>query len=142
MTNIILITFKTVFMKHINERIAGYFKSHPKTNGFFITSDDAGFFQSSDAGNHAGNLQDKSVVQVTRAEVEAWEAAQGEEASFEHVVTEEDLENNPELGEQGVAEGETIEVPVDGANATPAEEAEDLKKAVNAKTVKKKVAKK
>ena len=31
---------------------------------------------------------------------------------FEHTVTQEDLENNPELAENGVKEGNVIEVPI------------------------------
>jgi len=49
------------------KKIAGeYFKTHPKVDKFFITSDGQAFFTPQDATNHGKTLKDVSVVKVTR----------------------------------------------------------------------------
>lgn len=44
-----------------------------------------------------------------------------EEETFEHKVTQEDLDNNPTLADEGVVVGEIIELPVNPSAKPPAE---------------------
>ena len=82
------------------------------------------------------------VANATTALEVAQEAVEAlEPKTIEHVVTKEDLDNNPELGAQGVKEDEVIEIPVDDTQATPEEIAADVKAAAK-KPVKKKTTKK
>ena len=119
-------------MATITRNIQSYFDNpaHAGVSEFWFTndhlqgngSDQYGFFKEHEANNHAANLKDKGVTRITRAEVEAW-AKDNETigqldnvAKVDHVVTQEDLDNNPEMVAQGVTVGETIQIPVVASN--------------------------
>ncbi len=50
------------------------FATHPKTDKFFLTSDDQAFFAEHDANSHAKTLENKEVQPYTRLVAEAIEA--------------------------------------------------------------------
>lgn len=54
----------------LKQRAKGLFATHPATNDFHMTSDGFGFFDLPQAEGHARSLEDKTVLTVTRAEVE------------------------------------------------------------------------
>lgn len=142
-------------MTKITENIKGYFRSNPDVEVLYFTNDHLenkggdqfGFYKEADARNHARNLKDKEVTPITREEAfadESFDGAQDDnkEPMLDVEVTDEVLELNPELAEQGVALGETIQIPVDDTQSTKEEILADVKEAVAKKTVKKAAAKK
>lgn len=141
----------------INKNIAGFFSSNPQVQELFFTNDapgeELGFYKENDANVHAGNLVSKkistdgSVTKITRAEVDVWTASEvgseqvqaagaggSEQAAgagdIDHVVTQEDLDNNPDLAAQGIAVGDTIQIPAADANKAAAEIKSDVTEAV------------
>ena len=62
----------------INNKVAGYFKTHPLVKEFWFTSDFCAFFNEHNANNQSANLakqgKPSGVTKVTRDEVTAWEA--------------------------------------------------------------------
>lgn len=54
-----------------------------RQDDYWFTSDDMPFYKEADAVSHAKGLQDKTVVNITAAEAEAWEVAQKESAGAE-----------------------------------------------------------
>lgn len=52
-----------------NKNVIEIFKTHPKENKVFFTSDDFAFFRECDATAHAKSLGDRTVTLVTRGEV-------------------------------------------------------------------------
>jgi hypothetical protein len=135
-------------MEKMNATRALFFKDHKTQNECHATSDDQYFFKWQDAVNHSNSLQDKKVDTITRAEYDEWMAAQGEEQEAEDAnvlqveVTQEILDENPELAEQGVKLGDMIGIPKDDTQTTPEEIKADVKTAVSKKTAKKATAKK
>ena len=87
---------------------AKIFKQHPNLEVFYQTSDGTAFFKEHDAKNHAKTLKSKKVTAVF---------SEGEEIPFnetkEHIVSQEDLANNPELGDAGIQPGDVIEINAD-----------------------------
>lgn len=84
------------------------FKLHPNLEVFYQTSDGTAFFKDHDAKNHAQTLKNKKVTAIFN---------EGEEMPLnevkEHIVTQTDLDNNPELGDAGIQPGEVIEINAD-----------------------------
>lgn len=138
-----------------------YFANEPTKQEGFITNDPVtGEFQflfwNGDQAHYQAKClreagHDATVTTVTREELSAGKSAasggDGDSAAsaeaaevemFDVTVTEEILEMNPDLREQGVQVGEVIQVPVDDTQNSPEEIAEDVKTAVATKTVKKK----
>ena len=112
-------------MKH-QERIRGYFESHPETNKFFVTQDGAAFFTKENANAYAQVFkteEERKVEEVNREDVMG--KCKTDPETFDHVITQEDLDNNPEFVEQGIKVGEVIQVPVadDTAKKAPAKKA-------------------
>ena len=125
--------------------------AHGKVEAFFFTSDDQAFRTEHEANGQAQNIvrsgkaSGGTVDKVTRAEYEAFvngsigltpalskgEGAEGEVAEgeggdvaeIEHVITQEDLDNNPDLGVQGVNVGDNVQIPVDSDPKMSPEEA-------------------
>ncbi len=138
----------------MNKERSLFFGYHPTVNELFFTSDDCAFFKENDANAHAGSLQkqgkDGSVTKLIRAEYDAFVASEAQEAgtggsdeTIDHEVTQEDLDNNPELVAAGVAVGDTIQIPKDATQTTPEEIKADVKAVVEkAKATGTKVAKK
>jgi hypothetical protein len=144
-------------MTQITENIKGYFRSNPGSDVLYFTNDHLentggdqfGFYSEANARNHARGLKDKEVTPITREE--AMGESESEERGAEDnkneemldvEVTDEVLELNPELAEEGVQVGETIQIPVDETQSTKEEILADVKEAVAKKTVKKAAAKK
>lgn len=134
-------------MADIKAFAAPIFEKHANVDELFITNDEQGnpqfaFFKDNDAQNHARNLKDKTVTKVSRYEAEGGEEEAAEETpltdDLEVEVTEEILELNPELREQGVEVGEVIGIPKDATQSTKEEIHEDVRAAVATKTVSKK----
>jgi len=89
----------------VHARSADFFKGHPTVNEFWFTSDGQHFKTEAKADATAQKLkalkQDDTVTLVTREEWENWkpEEVKGEKTfSFEHVVTQQDIDNNPDAG--------------------------------------------
>lgn len=83
------------------------FAAYPSATAFHMTSDGQAFENVNYAETHARKLdiEKRDVVSVTRADFE--QVANG----TEHVVTQEDLDKNPDLEEQGVKVGDVITIP-------------------------------
>lgn len=129
-------------MSNINAKRAGYFEGHKDAKElFFVTIDgiDKGYHTENAARNSIGNAKNVDVEKISRPEAEEWLAANPQ--TVDHEVTQEDLDKNPSLGEQGIKVGDVIQIPVDDTQSTAEEIAEDVKKAATKKVVKK-VAKK
>jgi hypothetical protein len=90
----------------MKQTILQLFKDYPNVKEFHFTSDEQAFESKGDAEAHQRSLKEGEVKTITRAEAEAEEAP----ATVKHIVTEEDLVNNPSLVEQGVNVGDEIEV--------------------------------
>lgn len=88
-------------MKSIKERASDYFKSNPSTAELFGTSDGTLFLEKQHANSHAIGLEDKELAHFTPANVTG--------NSIKRVVTQEDLDLNPELVANGVVVGDEIE---------------------------------
>jgi predicted flavoprotein YhiN len=113
-------------MAKLTADIASYFDNHPRVDTFYQTSDGSMFSSKGPAQTQATALGRKGknaiVSAITRAEVETWRAnpdnatpatAEEEEVTYEDViVTQDDLDNNPDLVAQGITVGQTIQVPV------------------------------
>ena len=123
----------------MNANKYSYFENHPNAKEFHFTSDGTAFHEDHHAHNHAKHLGDKKVEKHTRAEAEAWaekqkaakepEQPKKQEEPLKHIVTEQDLINNPTLAEQGVTVGEEIELEL----LKPEEPKQPAKKAAPAK---------
>jgi hypothetical protein len=127
-------------MKKNTENHQMYFKGNPKVDLLHFTSaDTCAFFREADARAHAASLAKKGgkcdVYPVTRDEAfaETAPASAGSNTapvadapaagSLEVVVTQDDLNNNPELKAADVKVGETIEIPLDAiVKLTPGEQ--------------------
>lgn len=79
----------------MNKNQQSYFDCHPHVNEFFFTSDGFAFFNRPDAEAHAIRLQNKEIEHVKRP--------------AKHTITEDDLNNNPELHGQ-VKAGDEVEI--------------------------------
>ena len=83
-------------MKQVEE----YFKTYA-ANDCYSTADGFVFHEKGDAQLHAQSLKDHTVTPHSRFKTAP---------VIEHVVTEADLTNNPDLAAQGVAAGDAIEI--------------------------------
>lgn len=127
-------------------RVEYTFKRRAELQVLHVTVDGTPFQKENDAINHgkmlaknSGKEENATVKKITRAE---WIKSQGGEGANsqepkegdKHIVTQEDLDNNPELVEQGVKLGDEIEL---GEIVTKEEaerlEAEAVKKAKQTK---------
>lgn len=107
------------------------FDSYPKQHEFFAASDGTTFLQKQFAEAYAAakKLEDTHITTISRDDIPADEApakktasvaaptktALGKEQKKEakkHIVTQEDLDANPDLVENGVKVGDEIELPV------------------------------
>ena len=111
--------------------IKSYFINHPTVEEFYFTSDGQCFFNENDAWNHSSNLKDRKITSINRITAELadndkdfnlktpipddtpgndFTIAAPEEIAKHHLVTEEDLDKNPDWEEEGVKVGDTIEL--------------------------------
>ena len=70
---------------NINHKIAGYFKTHPKVNEFWLTSDFSAFFNENNATMQSKNLAKQGkpagITKFTRDEIVAWEAEEAKKGA-------------------------------------------------------------
>lgn len=110
--------------------VQGYFKNHKAVNELFFVGS-LPFFNLEDAQSHVKSLKkDIEIEKVTREEAFAGEAPESAEEMLDVEVTQEILDENPELVEQGIALGEMIQVPKDDTQSTQEEIKQDVKAAV------------
>lgn len=93
------------------------FPHYPKTDTFYITSDGQAFENKVHAENQAKTLKDKTVIPVAKAdtvtETPEDEATDETPKGAEHIVTEQDLEDNPDWAEKGIKVGDKIAIEVE-----------------------------
>jgi hypothetical protein len=110
-------------MAKINEQRIKYFGWNEKADVLYFNSDDMAFYEEGNALQHGRSLKaagkgTDAVDVITRAEATAWNPAQTEADEqkdpemMDHEVTQEDLDNNPDLVAAGVTVGEIIQIPV------------------------------
>lgn len=94
-------------------------QAHPDAENVICFPDGAIFLPSSDNAikEHARVTKQKYFV-IERGQEDAIAAAI-ENGAFKHEVTQEDLDNNPELVDGGIKVGEKITVPIEGVTETP-----------------------
>lgn len=106
------------------------FKDHAKVDTFWFTSDGQAFAVSHHAYGHASSLKAKgksdAVVMKERHVLHFPEPTdaldkQIKQDGFEHIVTADDLKENPELAAAGVKEGEVVFIPQDAIITDPIE---------------------
>ena len=106
------------------------FKNHPSTDTFYFTGDGQAFFLAHHASGHAANLKQKglsgAVITKTRHELHFPDSTaelekQIKENGIEHIITSDDLKENPELAAAGVKEGEVVIIPEDAIINDPIE---------------------
>lgn len=56
--------------QNLSKEQIGLFATHPSVNAFYVTSDDQAFFTEDNANSHATRLADKSVITITRPDVD------------------------------------------------------------------------
>jgi hypothetical protein len=108
-------------------------QAHPDAETIVCFPDGEIFLPSSDNAikEHARVTKQKYFVIERGQEDTIAEAI--ENGAFKHEVTQEDLDNNPELVDGGVKVGEEIEVPIEGVTETPEPKTETVA-AENAQT--------
>ena len=106
------------------------FKDHQGTDTFYFTADGQAFFIYHHASGHSANLKAKGlsgeIITKTRHELHFPDSTaelekQIKQDGFEHIVTADDLEENPELVAAGVKEGEVVIIPQDAIITDPIE---------------------
>ena len=94
-------------------------QAHPDAEKVICFPDGAIFLPSSDnAIKEHARVTKQKYFEIERGEESAITAAI-ENGAFKHEVTQEDLDNNPELTDAGIKVGEHIEVPIEGVTETP-----------------------
>lgn len=100
------------------------FPSYPGTSDFFITSDGEAFFTANDAQHHGESLGDKDQPFIQVNIEDKMEDKKTAGKTIKKIVTQEDLDANPDLAKQGVKVGDEIEF-----EAAPKKEAAQKKEA-------------
>lgn len=125
------LTFKDL-SKKAQAAVTEVFDSNEKFDTVHVTTDGQCFINPDNARNHEADLRfaqasdaDKEkvsgIAEVSREDVPAKKADKGKDGgakkddkvsdTIDHVVTQEDLDMNPDLASQGVAVGDTIQIP-------------------------------
>lgn len=86
------------------------FKHYPGTKDFYITSDGEAFFTENDALYHGKSLGDVEQPFIS-VNIDDKDEEKANTKLVKKVVTQEDLDANPELSAKGIKVGDEIEVP-------------------------------
>lgn len=86
------------------------FKHYPGTKDFYITSDGEAFFTENDALHHGKSLGDVDQPFIS-VNIDDKEEEKGSSKLVKKIVTQEDLDANPELAVKGIKVGDEIEIP-------------------------------
>lgn len=86
------------------------FKHYPGTNDFYITSDGEAFFTENDAFHHGKSLGDVDQPFIS-VNIDDKDEEKTSAKLVKKIVTQEDLDANPELAVKGIKVGDEIEIP-------------------------------
>lgn len=98
------------------------FKHYPGTSDFFITSDGESFFTANDAQHHGVSIGDVDEPFIQVNIEDKLEEKKLADKTIKKVVSQEDLDANPDLVTNGVKIGDEIEI-IDPKVAAPEKEA-------------------